>query len=146
MKIERIDRVVIAIKNLDESMKFFSELLGIKFDPTGSSDEQLVRAAYSPSGIELMEATQPDSPVGKFVGKRGEGLYAVVFKVPNIKEASAELEKKGIRNVGKLDLGALKEAMFHPKDAHGVMVILAEYEDVHPATAAVAVSLLQLQK
>ncbi len=146
MKIERIDRVVIAVKNLDESMKFFSDLLGIKFDPTGSSDEQLVRAAYSPSGIELMEATQPDSPVGKFVGKRGEGLYAVVFKVPNIEEASAELEKKGIRNVGKLDLGALKEAMYHPKDTRNVMVILAEYEDVHPATAAVAISLLQLQK
>ena len=146
MKIERIDRVVIAVKNLDESMKFFSDLLGIKFDPTGSSDEQLVRAAYSPSGIELMEATQPDSPVGKFVEKRGEGLYAVVFKVPNIEEASAELEKKGIRNVGKLDLGALKEAMYHPKDTRNVMVILAEYEDVHPATAAVAISLLQLQK
>nr|MDO8082537.1 VOC family protein [Candidatus Freyarchaeota archaeon] len=146
MKIERIDRVVIAVKNLYEAMKFFSDLLGIKFDPTGSSGEQLVRAAYSPSGIELMEATQPDSPVGKFVEKRGEGLYAVVFKVPNIEEANAEFERKGIRNVGKLDLGALKESMFHPKNTHGVMIILAEYEDVHPATAAVALSLLQLQQ
>ncbi len=143
MKIERIDRVVIAVKNLDKSMRFFSDLLGINFDPAGSSDEQLVRAAYSPSGIELMEATQPDSPVGKFVEKRGEGLYAVVFKVSDIKEATAELEKKGIRSVGMLDLGALKEVMFHPKDTHGVMIILAEYRDVHPATAAVALSLLQ---
>ncbi|MBS7250145.1 MAG: hypothetical protein KIH08_06090 [Candidatus Freyarchaeota archaeon] len=70
MKVERIDRVVIAVKNLDESMRFFSDLLGITFDPAGSSDEQLVRAAYSSSGIELMEATQSDSPVGKF-GKKG---------------------------------------------------------------------------
>ncbi len=146
MKIERIDRVVIAVKNLDESIKFFSDLLGIKFDPAGSSDELLVRAAYSPSGIELMEASHSESPVGKFVEKRGEGLYAVVFKVSNIEEATAELERKGIRKVGRLDLGALKEVIFHPKDTHGVMVILAEYEDVHPATAAVAMGLLQSQK
>ncbi|MBS7250144.1 MAG: hypothetical protein KIH08_06085 [Candidatus Freyarchaeota archaeon] len=78
--------------------------------------------------------------------KRGEGLYAIVFKVPNIEEAAAELEKKGVRRVGTLDLGALKEVMFHPKDTHGVMIILAEYREVHPATAAVALSLLQLKK
>jgi methylmalonyl-CoA/ethylmalonyl-CoA epimerase len=146
MKIERIDRKVIAVKNLDKPMKFFSDLLGIKFDPTGSSGEQPLRAAYSPSEIELMEAVQPGSPVGKFVEKRGEGLYAVVFKVPNIEEANVEFEGKGIRNVGKLDLGVLKESMFHPKNTHGVMIILAEYEDIHPATAAVALSLLQWQQ
>ncbi|MBS7269256.1 MAG: hypothetical protein KIH10_10510 [Candidatus Freyarchaeota archaeon] len=48
--------------------------------------------------------------------------------------------------MGTLDLGALKEVMFHPKDTHGVMIILAEYREVHPATAAVALSLLQLKK
>ena len=93
--IEKIDRVVIAVNNLDESMDFFTDLLGIKFDDVSGAGRDIgMRGAYSSSGLELIEPTSPDTVIGKFIQKRGEGLWAIVFKVKNIEEAVEKFKRK----------------------------------------------------
>lgn len=143
MKIERFDRVVIVVKDIEESMKFFSDVFGIKFDEVGGSEIMGVKAVYSEVGIELMSPTTDQGPIAQFLQKRGEGLYALAFKVPNLKEAVEEVEAKGVRSLGTLDMGAMKEGMFHPKDAHGTLIILTEYQSRHPVTAAILIDELK---
>lgn len=138
MKIEKIDRVVLAVEDLEKGMDFFSDLLDIEFDMPGVSEEQKIRAVYSPLGIELVEPTEPDSPVKSFLEGNTNSIFAVVLKVPNLENAIEEMNKKDVRLVGKLEEGGLKEAIFHPADTLGSMIILCEYEDaMHPATIAV---------
>jgi hypothetical protein len=70
------------------------------------------------------------------VEKRGEGIVAISFKVSNLDEAVEVLQSKGLRLVGRINLGHIREAQFHPKDAHGVMIELAEYQEEHGAARA----------
>ena len=137
MVTEKIDRVVLAVKNLEKTKQFFEDLLNIKFDKVLVDEKnQMVKAIYSSIGLELVEPTSPNSAVAKFLEKRGEGLYAVVFKVSNLDSSTLKFKEKGIRSVGNLEIGGLKEIIFHPKDSHGMMIILCEYEEWHPATIA----------
>lgn len=136
MRLEKIDRVVVAVESVEEAAKFFDELLGIKFDRTLVGEEQQVKAKASAIGLELVESTTPDGPVARFIDSRGEGVYAVIFKVPDLEDAISEMEGKGLRLVGTMEVGGLKEAMFHPKDSHGMMIMLCEYESAHSATIA----------
>jgi len=136
MVTEKIDRVVLAVKNLEKAKQFFEDLLNIKFDKVLVDEKnQMVKAIYSSIGLELVEPTSPNSAVAKFLEKRGEGLYAVVFKVSNLDSSTLKFKEKGIRSVGNLEIG-LKEIIFHPKVSHGMMIILYEYEEWHPATIA----------
>jgi len=136
MRLEKIDRVVVAVKSVEAAAKFFNELLGIKFDQTLVGEEQQVKAKASAIGLELVESTSLDGPVARFIDSRGEGVYAVIFKVPDIEDAISEMKSKGIRLVGTMQECGLKEAIFHPKDSHGVMIMLCEYESTHGATIA----------
>ena len=143
MKIERFDRVVIVVKDIEESMKFFSDVFGIKFDEVGGSDIMGVDAVYSEVGIELMSPRTDQGPIAQYLQKRGEGLYALAFKVSNLEEAMKEAESKGIRSLGVLDMGPMKEGMLHPKDTHGTLIILTEYQARHPVTATVLIDELK---
>ena len=143
MKIERFDRVVIVVKDIEESMKFFSDVFGIKFDEVGGSDIMGVKAVYSDVGIELMSPTTDQGPIAQFLQKRGEGLYALAFKVPNLKEATEEVESKGVRPPWNTRYGGNERGKFHPKDTHGTLIILTEYQSRHPVTAAVLIDELK---
>lgn len=136
MVFEKIERVAIAVRDFDKAEKFFSELLGIHFDEPGMNDEAGLRAAYSAFGLELIEATEPDTLIDQFIRKRGEGVFCVVIKVKNLSEAVKSFEEKGLRRVGEINKGGLKEILFHPKDSYGVQLVLAEYEAKHPASVA----------
>ncbi len=133
---EGIDRVAIAVKDLDKAVKFYSELLDIDFDVFPGHEGLGMRGGYSASGLELLEGTSPDSTIGKFVKERGEGLWCIVFKVKNMDEAIKRFAEKGLKPVNDISVGTMREVSFHPKDAFGVEITLAEYPAKHPATVA----------
>jgi len=133
---ERIDRIAIAVRNLEKAERFFSDLLDIKFDPPGQTEGLGMRGSYSKCGLELIEPTHPDSIIGRFLEQRGEGVWAVVLKVNNMDEAVRRFERKGLRVAGDIQFGTMREVAFHPKDAYGVEIVLAEYPEMHPATVA----------
>ena len=136
MKMEKIDRILVAVKDLETSAEFFSNLLGLKFDKVWEEETQQVKYARCSEGFELIQSTSPDGPVARFIEKRGEGLYAIIFKHHDMDAAIKEMEVKGVKMVSRPTTGRLQEAYFHPKDAHGVMIGLCEYEEKHGASVA----------
>jgi len=136
MIFEKIERVAIGVRNLEKSKDFFSDLLGINFDEPLVEESLGMRAVYSSFGLELVEATAPNTIIDKFVTERGEGVFCIVIKVTNMNKAVKRLEEKGLRRAGELEFGGLREVAFHPKDAHGVQIVLAEYTAKHTATIA----------
>ena len=140
MKVEGVDRVVLAVKDLEKAQKFFSDLLGIKFDQTRQNTRTKIRADYarvgSFGGLEVVEPTSEESLVDKFIRRRGEGPFMLVFKVDNLEEWKKFFEEKGIRLVDEIERGGLREAIFHPKDTYNIPFVLCEYEAAHPATCA----------
>lgn len=133
---ENIDRVAIAVNDLDKAMDFFSDLLDIDFHIVGTNEQLGMRGAYSPFGLELIEPLSPDSLIAKFLEKRGEGLWALVLRVKDMDEAVERFKRKGLQLAGEVKVGSMREVAFHPKDAHGVEIVLAQYPDIHPATVA----------
>lgn len=127
MKVEKLDHVVILVRDLDEAIRFFSELFETEFTIVGDFKFADVKSAIDPLGIELAQPLTPDGSAAKRLERNGEGLADIALKVENLEKAMAEMESRGIRVVAKLDLGSVKEAVLHPKDTHGVMIALTEY-------------------
>ena len=136
MKIERLDRVVLGVRDMDAVSAFFQDLLGLTFDPLLSDPDLGMDARYSLQGLELV-AGQPGTAVDKFTRTRGEGIFCVVFKVSDMDEAIAHFRDKGLEPVNDVTFGAMREVAFHPAKAHGLQIVLAEYPERHPATEAV---------
>lgn len=139
MKIEQIDHIHIVVKDMDKAVLLFEDLFSIKFSKEFVSEELKTKsrlASIGLVGIELIQATSIDSEIAKFVERRGEGVHAISFKVPNIDEAAEEMQAKGVRLILRVELPMLREAEFHPKDTHGVQIELCEYEMAHPGAFA----------
>jgi methylmalonyl-CoA epimerase len=136
MDLEKMDRVLIAVKDLEASAEYFSDLLGLKFDEVHEDPSQNVKYIRTPMGFELIQSTTSEGAVAKFIEKRGEGLYGVIFKTSDMQSSIKELEEKGLTCVANPVTGGLEEAYFHPKDSKGVMIVLCEYDEVHGATTA----------
>ena len=133
---EKIDRIAIAVKDLEKAAAFFSDLLDIDFDIVGTQSELGMRGGYSASGLELIESTHPKSLIARFLEQRGEGLWAVVLKVKNMDEMIKKFEAKGLKVAGDVTVGSMREVAFHPKGSYGVEIVLAEYPERHGATVA----------
>ncbi len=133
---EQIERIVIAVKNLDTSKEMFSDLLGIHFDAPLVDEKYALRAVYSHFGLELVESTAAGSVIEKYIESRGEGVFRIVIKVKDMDEAIRQFEAKGVRQVGEITIGSMREVVFHPKDTNGMQIVLAEYRAKHPATVA----------
>ena len=133
MKILKIDHVGVAVKDADAALKLFEGILGLKVQGSETVPEQKVRTVFLPVGeteVELLEATAPDSPIARFLEKRGEGVQHIAFCVENIEEALAELEAKGVRLIDRkprMGAGGKKVAFLHPRDTFGVLVELSEH-------------------
>jgi methylmalonyl-CoA epimerase len=136
MKVEKIDHVHVYVKDLERAKNFFEDIFGTKFSEPIIAEPFQVKSRIDPLGLELLEATSPESPIARHIEKRGEGIVAIAVKVPDIEAAIQELEAKGLRLVGRIQLGGIKEAQFHPKDTYGMMVELCEYQEVHGAALA----------
>ena len=137
MKVERIDHIHIAVKDLRKAAKFFADIMGTKWVGPIEPGEGDIITAFDSLGFELLQQTSPKGWIADFIQKRGEGLFSVGLKVPNLDEAVAELEAKGVRIGWKGAANeSLKVAMTHPKDTYGVMFELLEYEERAPISLA----------
>lgn len=132
MKPTHIEHIGIAVKNLDESIKYYEEVLGLECYAVEEVKDQKVKTAFFQVGdtkIELLESTDAEGPIGKYVEKKGEGIHHIAFAVNNIEKALEHAESKGVRLIDKqprkgaegLDIGFL-----HPKSTHGVLTELCE--------------------
>ncbi len=134
MKIKHIDHIGIAVKSIDEGKKFYTDILGLAMVKTEVIEEQKVKTGFFPitdSELELLESTELDGPVAKYIESRGEGMQHIAFRVENIEEALRELKEKGVRLIDqepRKGAGGARIAFIHPKETHGVLVELCEKE------------------
>lgn len=134
MNLTRIDHVGIAVKSLDEALSFYEGVLGLKAAGTEVVKEQKVKVAFLPCGdseLELLESTEPDGPIAKFIEKNNGngGVQHVAVRVDNIEEAIAEMKAKGMRMLDetpRYGAGGAKIAFCHPKSSMGVLLELCE--------------------
>lgn len=127
-----LDHIGIAVKSIEEAKKFWVDQLGLKVVHVEEVPEQKVRVAFLDAGIELLEPTSPDSPVAKFIEKRGEGLHHVTLQTGNLADRLKALKAAGVNLIDekpRLGAGGAGIAFLHPKSAHGVLVELCEPHD-----------------
>jgi methylmalonyl-CoA/ethylmalonyl-CoA epimerase len=135
METTHIEHIGIAVKNLEESVRFYKETFGLKCYAIEEVKDQKVRTAFFQIGqtkIELLESTEQDGPIGKFIDKKGEGVHHIAFAVKEIESALRETEEKGIQVIDKQPRkGAegLDIAFLHPKSTFGVLVELCEKKE-----------------
>ncbi len=130
--VTKIDHIGVAVKNLEETLKFYEEVLGLKTEGTEVVEEQKVKVAFLPIGdseIELLESTEEDGPIAKYIAKKGEGMQHVALRVDDIEKAIAEMKEKGVRMIDekpRYGAGGAKIAFVHPKSSKGVLVELTQ--------------------
>lgn len=131
MELKRVDHVGIAVKNLDESVKFY-ESLGFKATGYEVVAEQKVKVAFLPCGdseIELLESTEPDGPIARFIEKNGPGIQHIAIRVDDIDKALEELKAKEVRLIDqtpRYGAGNARIAFVHPKATGGVLLELTQ--------------------
>jgi methylmalonyl-CoA/ethylmalonyl-CoA epimerase len=127
MNIKKIEHIGIAVANLEEAIKYYEEVLGLKNYAIEEVADQKVRTAFFMVGetkIELLEATSPDSTIAKFIENKGAGVHHIAFAVENADEALKEVQEKGVRLIDeKSRKGAenLEIGFLHPKSTLGVL-------------------------
>ena len=132
MKVKHIDHIGIAVKAIEQAGKFYTDILGLKIADVETVAEQKVNVAFIPitdSEVELLESTEPDGPVAKFIDGKGEGVQHIAFRVENIEEALEELKAKGVRLIdqtGRKGAGGARIAFIHPKETNGVLIELCQ--------------------
>lgn len=132
--ITKLDHIGIAVSSLEEASKTYRDVLGLKDHGVEVVEEQKVKVAFFPVGdteIELLESTDPEGPIAKFIEKRGEGVQHLAFRVDNIEAALDEMRTKGIRLIDekpKYGAGGARIAFLHPKSTGGVLIELCERE------------------
>lgn len=128
----KIEHIGVAVKSLASADKLFSDLLQSKPYKVEEVESEQVSTSFYQLGdtkLELLEATGPDSAIGKYIEKRGEGIHHIAFEVENIEEEMARLRKEGYRVLNeKPKRGADNKLVcfVHPKDCHGVLVELCQ--------------------
>lgn len=132
MNLSHIEHIGIAVKSLENSIPYWEQVFGLKCYSIEEVTEQKVKTAFFKVGqtkIELLESTDPEGPIGKFIEKKGEGIHHIAFAVNNLEQALAETEEKGIQLIDKTPRkGAegLDIAFLHPKSTFGVLTELCE--------------------
>ncbi len=127
----KINHIGIAVNKIEETLKVYTDWLGLEVSGVEVVAEQKARTAIIPVGdsrIELVEPTAPDGPIGKFLAKRGEGLHHIALEVDDIQAAIAGMVKKGVPMVDTQPRGGVEGtriAFLHPKDPR-VLIELVE--------------------
>lgn len=136
MNLSHIEHLGIAVKSLEEAIPFWENMLGLKCYAIEEVKEQKVKTAFFQIGqskIELLESTDPDGPIGKFIEKKGEGIHHLAIAVKGIEDNLMELDQKGVQLIDKTPRkGAegLDIAFIHPKSTHGVLLELCENKNL----------------
>jgi len=132
MELTHIEHIGIAVKNLDEAIKYYEDILGLKCYSVEEVTDQKVKTAFFKVGqtkIELLQSTDPEGPIGRFIEKKGEGIHHLAFNVNSLQLALNEAKQKGVRLIDeKPRKGAegLDIAFLHPKSTYGVLTELCE--------------------
>ena len=133
--IKKIDHIGVAVKNLNEAMRMYREGLGLEIEGTEEVKEQRVKVAFIPVGetrIELIESTDPNGVIAKFIERRGEGIHHIALEVDHIEEALQKLKERGVQLIDeKPRIGAhgMKIAFLHPRSTKGVLLELCEKQE-----------------
>lgn len=134
MKISHIEHLGIAVKSIEEALPYYEKVLGLKCYSIETVADQKVRTAFLKVGdvkLELLEATEAESSIAKYIEKRGEGIHHLAFAVEDgVTNALAEVEQAGVRLIDKVPRkGAenLHIAFLHPKTTQGVLTELCEH-------------------
>jgi methylmalonyl-CoA epimerase len=129
----KIDHIGIAVKSLAEAVKVYQNAIGLSVAGYDEVDDQGVRVAMLAIGesrIELLEPTRADSPIEKFMSKRGEGIHHIAVRVDNIEEALERLKATGARLIDSTPRRGAHDtriAFIHPSSTHGVLLELVEH-------------------
>ena len=133
--IKKIEHLGIAVKDLNKSNELFKKLLGEESYKTEAVDSESVTTSFFKVGgqkIELLEASEPNSTIARFIERRGEGMHHLAFHVENIDEEIERLEKEGFEFVSKTPIKGADNKMvvfLHPKTTNGVLVELCQEID-----------------
>jgi methylmalonyl-CoA/ethylmalonyl-CoA epimerase len=128
MKPSHIEHLGIAVKSLDESIPYYEALLGTSCYALEEVKDQRVRTAFFKVGqtkIELLESTDPEGPIGKFLEKKGEGIHHIAFAVEDANQALAEAQGMGLDLIDKVSRKGAEEmniGFLHPRSTHGVLI------------------------
>ena len=128
----KIDHLGIATTGIDEALGFWADALGLENVHTETVEDQKVRIAMLPIGesrIELLEPTSDDSPISKFLAKRGGGIHHIAVQIEDIEAALARLKEKGMRLIDespRIGAEGCLVAFVHPASANGVLLELVQ--------------------
>lgn len=132
MNISHIEHIGIAVKSLDEAIKFYEDVLGLKCYSVEEVADQKVKTAFFMVGqtkIELLESTSADGPIGKFITKKGEGIHHIAFAIKDLQNSLDEVKSKNILLIDekpKKGAEGLNIAFLNPKSTFGVLTELCE--------------------
>ena len=132
MNITHIEHIGIAVKSLEESIAYYEGVLGLKCYAVEEVKEQRVKTAFFMVGqtkIELLESTDPEGPVGRFLEKKGEGVHHIAYATTGLEQALVQMQEKGVTLIDKeprKGAEGLSIAFLHPKSTHGVLTELCE--------------------
>ena len=132
MELSHIEHIGIAVNNLEEAIEYYENTLGLKCYAIEEVPDQKVKTAFLMIGqtkIELLESTDPEGPIGKFIEKRGQGVHHLAFSVVDIDKNLQEAKEKGVRlidSVPRKGAEGLDIAFLHPKSTFGVLTELCE--------------------
>ena len=127
-----LDHVGIAVGDLAQALAFYRDALGLEVEPPEEVPSQRVRTHFVPVGeatLELLEPTAPDSPIAKFIEKRGPGVHHVTLRVDDLHEALGRLKARGVRLIDEAPREGAEGALIafvHPSSTHGVLVELKQ--------------------
>ena len=134
MKIERIDHICFAVKNLEDTKRVYKDHFGLKPECEYVAESEKIKVARYYIGevaVEFMESTVPDGEVGKFINARGEGAFLISYKVDDLTKAMDELKAKNVKlidNKPRELFGTRYAFVHHPNKLHGVLTELLDGE------------------
>ncbi len=128
MAIKGVDHIVVRVKDIDEGIATYRDKLGLELDRTAESDALGVKQAFFqlPNGgfVELVAPLNAESPVGRSLESRGEGLHSLAVEVDNLEQTVKDLQQQGAQLIGADRPGG--QVFVHPRSAHGILVQLVE--------------------
>jgi methylmalonyl-CoA epimerase len=130
--LEKLDHIGIAVKDLDQAIKLYKDVFGIEPSLVYESAYTKAKIAFIPMGetrIELIQPSNPESVVGKFLEKKGEGIHHISFKVKDVDQSLMEIESKGVQLIDKKSRQVRENervAFLHPKSTNGVLFELIQ--------------------
>jgi len=133
MNISHIEHIGIAVNKLEEAIPYYENVLGLKCYAIEEVADQKVKTAFFMVGqtkIELLESTDPEGPIGKFIEKKGPGVHHLAFAVDNLNESLQEISEKGVQLIdktGRKGAEGLNIGFLHPKSTLGVLTELCEH-------------------